>query len=130
MINRRKFTLFAAAIALTLGADAAYADKTLLNVSYDPTREFYKEVNEVFAQEWKAKTGETVTIRQSHGGSGKQAPAVIGGLDADVVTLALAGDVDQIAKATNKISAGHRDEKQERERYITPKNLPPKWTSI
>jgi sulfate/thiosulfate transport system substrate-binding protein len=103
MINRRKFTLSAAAIALALSAGAAHADKTLLNVSYDPTREFYKEVNEVFAQAWKAKTGETVTIRQSHGGSGKQARAVIDGLDADVVTLALAGDVDQIAKATNKI---------------------------
>jgi sulfate/thiosulfate-binding protein len=103
MINRRKFTLSAAAIALALSAGAAHADKTLLNVSYDPTREFYKEVNEVFAQAWKAKTGETVTIRQSYGGSGKQARAVIDGLDADVVTLALAGDVDQIAKATNKI---------------------------
>ena len=77
----------------------------MLNVSYDPTREFYKEVNEAFTQVWQAKSGEKVTVRQSHGGSGKQARAVIDGLEADVVTLALAGDIDQIAKATNKIPA-------------------------
>jgi sulfate transport system substrate-binding protein len=104
-INRRAITLCAAAVALALTTGAAHADKTLLNVSYDPTREFYKEVNDAFAQEWKVKTGEEVIIRQSHGGSGKQARAVVDGLDADVVTLALAGDVDQIAKATNKIPA-------------------------
>jgi sulfate transport system substrate-binding protein len=68
-------------------------------VSYDPTRELYKAVNEAFAKEWQAKNGEKVTIEQSHGGSGKQARAVIDGLQADVVTLALEGDVDQIAKA-------------------------------
>ena len=68
-----------------------FADTTLLNVSYDPTRELYKAVNEAFIKDWKAKTGETVTIEQSHGGSGKQARAVIDGLQADVVTLALAG---------------------------------------
>ncbi len=79
------------------------ADATLLNVSYDPTREFYKEFNEAFAADWKAKTGETVTINQSHGGSGKQARAVIDGLDADVVTLALAGDIDAIAKKSGKL---------------------------
>jgi sulfate/thiosulfate transport system substrate-binding protein len=93
----------AAAMALAFAAGVAQADKTLLNVSYDPTREFYKDVNDAFAQVWQAKTGERVTIRQSHGGSGKQARAVIDGLDADVVTLALAGDIDQIAKATKKI---------------------------
>jgi sulfate/thiosulfate transport system substrate-binding protein len=92
----------AAAAALTLAtfaAGAVFADTTLLNVSYDPTRELYKAVNEAFAKNWQAKTGETVTIEQSHGGSGKQARAVIDGLQADVVTLALQGDVDQIAKA-------------------------------
>ena len=68
--------------------------RPLLNVSYDPTRELYKAVNAAFAEEWKAKTGETVTIEQSHGGSGEQARAVIDGLEADVVTLALAGDID------------------------------------
>jgi sulfate transport system substrate-binding protein len=73
--------------------------QTLLNVSYDPTRELYQEVNAAFAAEWKAKTGQAVTIRQSHGGSGKQARAVIDGLEADVVTLALAYDVDAIARS-------------------------------
>lgn len=74
-----------------------YAQKTLLNVSYDPTRELYQEFNATFAKHWKAKTGESVTIRQSHGGSSAQARAVIDGLEADVVTLALANDVDIIA---------------------------------
>ena len=105
LITRRVVATYAAVIVLAFTGGAAQADKTLLNVSYDPTREFYKEVNDAFAQEWQAKTGERVTIRQSHGGSGKQARAVIDGLDADVVTLALAGDIDQIAKATNKIPA-------------------------
>jgi sulfate transport system substrate-binding protein len=72
---------------------------TLLNVSYDPTRELYQEFNAAFARHWKAKTGEDVTVRQSHGGSGAQARAVIDGLQADVVTLALAYDVDAIARA-------------------------------
>ena len=75
-------------------------------MSYDPTREFYKDFNEAFAADWKAKTGEAVTINQSHGGSGKQARAVIDGLDADVVTLALAGDIDQIAAKTDKLPDG------------------------
>jgi sulfate/thiosulfate transport system substrate-binding protein len=75
------------------------AEVKLLNVSYDPTRELYAEVNEAFANEWLAKTGQKVTIEQSHGGSGKQARAVIDGLEADVVTLALAYDIDVIAKA-------------------------------
>jgi sulfate transport system substrate-binding protein len=75
------------------------SELTLLNVSYDPTRELYEEVNRVFAAQWKAKTKQTLTIRQSHGGSGKQARAVIDGLDADVVTLGLGYDLDQIAKA-------------------------------
>jgi sulfate/thiosulfate transport system substrate-binding protein len=73
------------------------ADVTLLNVSYDPTRELYTDINKAFAQHWQTKTGDKVTIRQSHGGSGKQARSVIDGLEADVVTLALAYDIDAIA---------------------------------
>lgn len=72
---------------------------SILNVSYDPTREFYSEFNQAFAKHWKAKTGKDITINQSHGGSGKQARSVIDGLQADVVTLALAYDIDAIAKA-------------------------------
>jgi sulfate/thiosulfate transport system substrate-binding protein len=84
---------------LALGAAPAHAGQvTLLNVSYDPTREFYEQYNSAFATYWKAKTGDTVVVRQSHGGSGKQARSVIDGLEADVVTLALAGDIDAIAK--------------------------------
>jgi sulfate/thiosulfate-binding protein len=102
---RRRLSLgfAAAALAASLHTVPALADTTLLNVSYDPTREFYKEFNEAFAADWKAKSGETVSIKQSHGGSGKQARAVIDGLDADVVTLALAGDIDQIAKKSKKL---------------------------
>ena len=79
------------------------ADRTLLNVSYDPTRELYAEYNPWFQKQWKADTGEAITIRQSHGGAGKQARAVIDGLKADVVTLALAYDIDAIAERTGKI---------------------------
>jgi sulfate/thiosulfate transport system substrate-binding protein len=95
--------LFAAAVALP-SAPSSAEDITLLNVSYDPTREFYKEFNEAFAAEWQAKTGDTVTVNMSHGGSGKQARAVIDGLEADVVTLALAYDVDAIAKQGDLVS--------------------------
>src|SRR4051812_44542394 len=69
-----------------------------LNVSYDPTRELYQDINAAFVKSWKEKTGDTLTIQQSHGGSGKQARAVIDGLQADVVTLALAYDIDAIAE--------------------------------
>ena len=86
----------------------AFADTTLLNVSYDPTRELYKEFNEAFAAKWEADTGETVTIQQSHGGSGKQARAVIDGLEADVVTLALESDINAIVKNGGKINADWR----------------------
>ena len=91
-------SLRSALLGLTLlaGATAALADTTLLNVSYDPTREFYADFNAAFAKDWKARTGENVTIRQSHGGSGKQARSVIDGLDADVVTLGLAYDIDAL----------------------------------
>ncbi|HEX6119610.1 MAG TPA: sulfate ABC transporter substrate-binding protein [Dongiaceae bacterium] len=94
----------AIAFGLIAGAGAAHADSTLLNVSYDPTREFYKAIDEAFAARWKAETGEDVTIEQSHGGSGKQARAVIDGLEADVVTLALAYDIDAIARNSDLIA--------------------------
>jgi sulfate transport system substrate-binding protein len=83
---------------LTIAGSAYAADITLLNVSYDPTREFYVALNKAFAEKYKAETGKSVEIKQSHGGSGKQARSVIDGLDADVVTLALAYDVDEIAR--------------------------------
>ena len=83
-------------LGTTLIANAFAADITLLNVSYDPTRELYQDFNAAFAKHWKAKTGDNVTIKQSHGGSGKQARSVIDGLEADVVTLALAYDVDAL----------------------------------
>jgi sulfate transport system substrate-binding protein len=101
-MTRLRSTLAAgAAVIITALASSAVlaADTTLLNVSYDPTRELYKAVNEAFIKEWKEKNKDTIAIEQSHGGSGKQARAVIDGLQADVVTLALQGDIDQIAKA-------------------------------
>jgi sulfate transport system substrate-binding protein len=88
-----------AAVLTVLPARGAGGGVQLLNVSYDPTRELYDAVNREFAKQWKAKTGQDVTVKQSHGGSGKQARAVIDGLEADVVTLALAYDVDAVAKA-------------------------------
>jgi sulfate transport system substrate-binding protein len=96
-MNRYR-TIFAALVLFALGVPLAHAKEvTLLNVSYDPTRELYEQYNAAFAKHWKAKTGDDVTIKQSHGGSGKQARTVIDGLPADVVTLALAGDIDAIA---------------------------------
>ncbi|RMH83363.1 sulfate ABC transporter substrate-binding protein [Pseudomonas sp. AOB-7] len=92
----RRFAL--AALASALIAGPAAAAQTLLNVSYDPTRELYSEFNAAFNQHWQAQGNEAVTIQQSHGGSGKQARAVIDGLRADVVTLALAGDIDELYK--------------------------------
>jgi sulfate/thiosulfate transport system substrate-binding protein len=101
MIQRKHFlkTLVATALVVVSGLAAAQTSPvTLLNVSYDPTRELYAEFNTAFAKHWKAQTGQDVTIKQSHGGSGKQARSVIDGIDADVVTLALAGDVDALYK--------------------------------
>jgi sulfate/thiosulfate transport system substrate-binding protein len=99
----RLAAITAAAFAIVLAAVSAFPQPqgsrvTLLNVSYDPTRELYREYNAAFATYWKTKTGQTVEIRPSHGGSGSQARAVIDGLDADVVTLALAYDIDAIAR--------------------------------
>ncbi|HEY3352058.1 MAG TPA: sulfate ABC transporter substrate-binding protein [Polyangia bacterium] len=108
-VNRLVALLLAAALATGLGACRASAGSeaavTLLNVSYDPTRELYEEVNAAFGRQWGAKTGQTVAVRQSHGGSGKQARAVIDGLEADVVTLALAYDVDALHATAGLIPA-------------------------
>ncbi len=90
--------LLSAALTLVIAFTASAKDIKLLNVSYDPTRELYQEFNTAFAKHWQAKTGDKVTVQQSHGGSGKQARSVIDGLEADVVTLALAYDMDAIAE--------------------------------
>ncbi len=112
MKNSRLSIAFATVLLMATVASqpmsAALADTTLLNVSYDPTRELYKDFNAAFAAKWKADTGETVTIQTSHGGSGKQARAVIDGLDADVVTLALESDISAIVSATKKINPDWR----------------------
>lgn len=92
-----KYVALIFTVVAFLSAREAHAQKTLLNVSYDPTRELYKEFNPAFIKHWRAKSGESVSLKQAHGGSGSQARAVIDGLEADVVTLALAGDVDAIA---------------------------------
>jgi len=103
MLHRKLCTIVAACLGLALAAAgtaaAAPAQVELLNVSYDPTRELYNDFNTAFARAWKARTGQTVTVQQSHGGSGKQARSVIDGLEADVVTLALSWDIDAIADA-------------------------------
>ena len=91
--------------AVPLAAQSSAKPVTLLNVSYDPTRELYQDFNQQFATYWKGKSGQEVTIRQSHGGSGKQARSVIDGLEADVVTLALAYDIDQIAEKGGTLPA-------------------------
>ncbi len=96
---RIRFVLPLLSLLLALAAGPAAAQVKLLNVSYDPTRELYQDFNAAFAKAWKAKTGKDVTVQQSHGGSGKQARSVVEGLEADVVTLALAYDVDAIAKS-------------------------------
>ena len=109
MWQRRQILSLAVLAALGFTPAAAMAaETTLLNVSYDPTRELYKDFNAAFAKHWKAQTGETVNIRQSHGGSGAQARAVIDGLDADVVTLALESDIDAIVENSKKIPADWR----------------------
>ncbi len=91
------------AFSLCFGVVAGARAQELLNVSYDPTRELYREINTALIADWKAKSGQTLRIRQSHGGSGSQARAVIDGLNADVVTLALAGDIDAVAQRSKKL---------------------------
>ena len=110
MKNTLTNIVFAAVLSVLAANEVRAADINLLNVSYDPTRELYKEYNAAFAQYWKAKTGDNVTINQSHGGSGKQARSVLEGLEADVVTLALGYDVDQL--------------------YQQRKLIPEKWQSL
>ena len=100
--------LAAVALVLALSAPPAHAETTILNVSYDVSRELYKEINPAFAAEWKAKTGEAVTIRQSHGGSSKQALSVASGLDADVVTMNQAPDIDILAERGGFVAADWR----------------------
>ena len=105
MKTKRTFLKLAALLTLTLTGLTvlAQAPISLLNVSYDPTRELYAEFNQAFAKHWKARTGQDLTIKQSHGGSGKQARSIIDGLDADVATLALAGDTDALHSNGNLI---------------------------
>ncbi len=98
-----KIQLLTILIAVAAVTGVAAKDVRLLNVSYDPTRELYQDFNSAFAKHWKAKTGNTVTIQQSHGGSGKQARSVIDGLEADVVTLALAYDIDALQEKAKLI---------------------------
>jgi sulfate transport system substrate-binding protein len=100
-----RVALAAALATMVAGPAAAQNTVKLLNVSYDPTRELYQDINAAFAKEWQAKTGQAVTINQSHGGSGKQARSVIDGLEADVVTLALAFDVDALNRTGKLIPA-------------------------
>lgn len=113
---------FWASIALSGQIGTVSAQQILLNVSYDPTREFYKDFNAAFMKHWQAETGETVTIRTSHGGSGAQARSVIDGIDADVVTLALQSDIDAIAQRTGKIAPDWRNR--------LPKNSAPYTSTI
>ena len=108
MTTRR--SIFATVLAAPLlagllpaGARAQSQDVVLTNVSYDPTRELYKAINDAFVKQWQTSTGQKVTVRTSHGGSGKQARSVIDGLEADVVTLALAGDIDAIARESKRL---------------------------
>ena len=98
-----RLTIAAVLLGIAVLVGSARADVELFNVSYDPTRELYRDINAAFSAAWRQRTGEQVTIRMSHGGSGEQARAVIGGLAADVVTLALAGHIDAIAEATGKL---------------------------
>jgi sulfate transport system substrate-binding protein len=104
-MNRFRLPALAAALVILLSPIAAKADQSILNVSYDPTRELYSAYNTLFTAYWKKKTGETVTVNQSHGGSGAQARAVIEGLEADVVTLALAYDIDAISQKASALPA-------------------------
>src|SRR3954469_23731995 len=103
-MNKKAF-LVLGIILLSIPCVAVAGTITLLNVSYDPTRELYQDYNAAFARYWKAKSGQTVNIQQSHGGSSKQARAVIDGLEADVVTLALAYDIDAISERAHLLPA-------------------------
>lgn len=97
LLTLRRTAIAALLVAVSALTSPVWAEQTILNVSYDPTREFYHEFNELFAKQWKQTSGQEIKVRMSHGGSGKQARSVIDGLSADVVTLALAYDIDEIA---------------------------------
>lgn len=103
-MKHARIATFAFAVIASLAGGAYAKDVTLLNVSYDPTRELYQAYNTAFAKYWKGKTGDDVKVSQSHGGSGKQARSVIDGLEADVVTLALAYDIDAIAEQGGRMA--------------------------
>jgi sulfate/thiosulfate-binding protein len=107
ILTKRRLLAAASTVPVLSAFASAWAqspqDVVLTNVSYDPTRELYKAINEAFAKQWQASTGQKVTVRASHGGSGKQARSVIDGLEADVVTLALAGDIDAIARESKRL---------------------------
>jgi sulfate/thiosulfate transport system substrate-binding protein len=105
MIRSSMTALLLAAVTLAISIAPAHANRTMLNVSYDPTRELYQEFNPLFAKAWEDKTGEKLRVRMSHGGSGKQARTVIDGLNADVVTLALAYDIDEISARAGLLPA-------------------------
>src|SRR5215470_17234190 len=107
MMRNLSAYLLAGSVVFFAGVASA-ADVTLLNVSYDPTRELYKAENAAFAVQWKQKAGDNVTVNMSHGGSGKQARAVIDGLDADVVTLGLESDINAIVDNSKKINPDWR----------------------
>jgi len=107
MTLNHHFIKFALALGLAAASSShAQTSVQLLNVSYDPTREFYVEFNQAFAKYWKGKSGQTLSVKQSHGGSGKQARSIIDGLDADVATLALAGDTDALVKNGGWVKPG------------------------
>ncbi|TFZ04679.1 sulfate ABC transporter substrate-binding protein [Ramlibacter rhizophilus] len=108
MLSRRAIVRFPAAFLLPAGVGIATAQQRieLLNVSYDPTRELYAEFNAAFAREWKARTGQVVVVKQSHGGSGKQARSILDGLEADVATLALAGDTEALVRHGGFVQPG------------------------
>src|SRR6186997_2734371 len=103
---RIRFVLPLLSLLLALAAIPAHAQVTLLNVSYDPTRELYQDFNAAFAKYWQTKAGEKVSVRQSHGGSGAQGRKVIDGLEADVVTLALAYNIDEISEKAKLLAPG------------------------
>jgi sulfate transport system substrate-binding protein len=104
-LSKLTSALFASTLALALSSNSFAAEVTLLNVSYDPTRELYQEYDAAFAKYWKDKTGDTVSVKASHGGSGKQARSIIDGLEADVATLALAADIDALHDKANLLPA-------------------------
>lgn len=117
-----KTELVTASLLLLLANHTVYAENNLLNVSYDPTRELYKEYNKAFAKHWQETKHEQISINQSHGGSGKQARAVLDGLEADVITLALAYDIDQLYKKRHLIS--------ENWQHLLPNNSCPYTSTI